>query len=227
MGYYPILLNLTGEPALVVGGGEVAERKIESLLACGASVRVVARELTPGLAGRVEKGVILRAGREFEGSHLDGVFLVVAATSDPGLNRRVSREARKRGLLINAVDQPADCNFIVPSVIRRGDLILAISTSGASPALAKKIRIELENLYGEEYASFLGLMARARKQILALGLGQKRNEEIFGDLIDSDILDAIQRGSRKEAGALLEKLLPEGVDVDALLKHGDRKRGAS
>lgn len=227
MGYYPILLNLTGETALVVGGGEVAERKVESLLACGASVRLVARDLTHGLQRRVAEGDIRHVGREFEEKHMEGTFLAVAATSDTELNRRISRQARKRGMLINAVDQPGDCNFIVPSVVRRGDLILAISTSGDSPALAKKIRMELETRFGEEYASFLSLLGRVRKAILSLGLGQKENERIFRDIVDSDILAALRRGAWEEAGETLGRLLPAGTDVQGLLNHGEENRGAS
>ena len=138
MSYYPIFLDLKGKTALVVGGGVVALRKIETLLEHGAKVHVIARELTPELAGLMEDGKVEHMGEEFRENDLDKAFMVIAATDDPALNRQVSRSAQEKGLLINAVDQPEDCNFIVPSSLRRGDLRIAVSTSGKSPALAKK-----------------------------------------------------------------------------------------
>jgi len=177
--FYPILVDLQGKKALVVGGGKVAQRKIESLLEYGASVHVIARELTAELEQLRSRKRIELLGGEFSEAHLEGAFLVIAATDDALLNRRVSQEAQKRGLLVNAVDQPADCNFIVPSVLSRGDLLIAVSTSGKSPAFARKVRLELDQHFGKEYGFFLNLMGNLRKEILRLGLSQEENKKGF------------------------------------------------
>jgi precorrin-2 dehydrogenase / sirohydrochlorin ferrochelatase len=167
--YYPILVDLRGKRVLVVGGGMVAHRKIETLLEHGASVEVVAKDLDRPVAGLVDKGLIGYGGREFSEAFLNGVFLVIAATSDEELNRRVAEKAQEKGLLVNAVDQPSDCNFIVPSILRRGDLVVSISTSGKSPAFAKKIRRDLEEHFGDEFESFLDVMGSLRESVLSLG----------------------------------------------------------
>jgi precorrin-2 dehydrogenase/sirohydrochlorin ferrochelatase len=206
MSYYPIFLDLKRKTALVVGGGMVAQRKIETLLEHGAKVHVVARELTPELAGFVAAGTVEHKGEEFHEKHLDKAFMVIAATDDAALNRQVSRSAQGKGLLINAVDQPEDCNFIVPSLLRRGDLRIAVSTCGKSPALAKKVREDLEESFGNEYESFLFLMGRLRKEILSRGLSQKENSRIFRELVGSPILDAIGRAEWSQVATILKSI---------------------
>jgi precorrin-2 dehydrogenase/sirohydrochlorin ferrochelatase len=151
MGYYPVALDLNGKSVLVVGGGNVAERKVESLLAYNALIHIISRDLTYKLQSLVESGKIHRIDESFTEKHLEGILMVVAATDNKELNHRVSECAVKKGLLINAVDQPADCNFFFPSVVKKGDLSIAISTSGKSPALAKRIREELEIQFGNEF----------------------------------------------------------------------------
>jgi precorrin-2 dehydrogenase/sirohydrochlorin ferrochelatase len=206
MSYYPIFLDLKGKTALVVGGGVVAQRKIETLLEHGAKVHVIARELTPELVGLLEAGKVEHKGEEFHENHLDKAFMVIAATDDAALNRQVSRSAQEKGLLINAVDQPEDCNFIVPSALRRGDLRIAVSTSGKSPALAKKVREDLEEHFGNEYESFLVLMGRLRKEILSRGLSQKENSRIFHELVGSPILEAIGREEWGQVASILKRI---------------------
>jgi precorrin-2 dehydrogenase/sirohydrochlorin ferrochelatase len=205
--YYPIFLDLKGKKAVVVGGGVVAQRKIDTLLEHGAEVSVVSKALTADLDGEVKAGRIRLLGEEFRKTHLEGAFMVIAATDDTDLNRRVGREAQKRGLLVNAVDQPDDCNFIVPSSLKRGDLLIAVSTSGKSPALARKVRVELESHFGPEYELFLNLMGMVRKEILRRGLSQKENSRIFRELIDSSILEAIGRGGWEEAASALSDII--------------------
>lgn len=207
MKYYPILVNLQDQPVLVVGGGKVAERKIESLLAHGAAVRLAARTLTPGLKRYVDEGRVMHLGPEFEESQLDRIFLVVAATDDAAMNRKVSEHARLKGLLINAVDQPEDCNFIVPSVLRRGDLVIAVSTSGKSPAMAKKVREDLEESFGPEYGAFLNLMGNVRELILARGLSGEENKRIFQSLIHSSIPESLKKKDWEEAATILNGIL--------------------
>ena len=218
MSYYPIFLNMIGKKVLVVGGGLVAQRKVETLLEYSALISLVSRELTPRLNDLVKNKKITFLGAEFGEEHLEGMFLVIAATDDPMLNRQVSRSAQQRGLLINAVDQPEDCNFIVPSIVRRGDLQVAISTSGKSPALARKIRHELEQRFGEEYEKLLFLMGRIRSQVLSQGMEQKENKRVFMDIVSSDILKAIIKKDRQRILEILGTALDNHVDEDTVLE---------
>jgi precorrin-2 dehydrogenase / sirohydrochlorin ferrochelatase len=211
MGYYPIFLKLDGVVALVVGGGRVAERKVETLIEYGASLRIVSRELTDKLKDLVDAGDIFWIGEEFEDHHLDGVTLVFAATDDSLLNHQVSQGAIKRGLLVNAVDQPFDCSFIVPSIVRRKDLAIAISTSGKSPALAKAIRRRLESQFGKEYETFLDLMGCLRKEVLSVGFSQEENSRIFHEMVDSDILKALAEEDWQRVETELRRILPSAL----------------
>jgi len=211
MGFYPILINLEGQQAVVVGGGRVAERKIQTLLAHGAKVRVVAKALTAALTKHVQTGGIEHLGAEFQEKDLDDAFLVVAATDNPSLNRRVSEIARKKRLLVNAVDQPSDCNFIVPSILKRGDLVIAVSTSGKSPALARRIREALEGVFGEEYEALLVLMGRLRGEILARGRSPEENKGVFQEVIRSDILAAIRENDMEKVASLLSEILEKPI----------------
>jgi precorrin-2 dehydrogenase/sirohydrochlorin ferrochelatase len=215
--FYPILVDLQGKKALVVGGGRVAQRKIETLLEHGASVQVVARELTAELEELRSAGRIELLGAEFSEAYLKGAFVVLAATDDASLNRRVSRAARQRGLLVNAVDQPADCNFIVPSVLSRGDLLIAVSTSGKSPSFARKVRVDLEQHFGEEYGFFLNLMGNLRKEILRLNLSQEENKSAFEDLVRSDLLTTIREKKWERASQIIEKALGRPVSEKQIL----------
>ena len=212
--YYPVLIDLQGKKVVVVGGGQVAQRKIETLMEYGAAVHVVSKQLTPTLQGYAESGRIQSVGQEFLKDYLDNAVMVIAATDDPLLNHNVSECAKAKGLLINAVDQPSDCSFIVPSILRRGDLLVAVSTSGKSPALAKKIREDLEKVFGNEYESFLVLMGRLRKEILALGLAQEENRQIFQKLVESPVLDALRREDWRELASILSKILDVQLSPD-------------
>ena len=200
------MLDLRGKRAVVVGGGQVAQRKIETLLRNEAEVCVVAQELNSDLKMRVAAGKVKWIGKEYDVQDLNGAFLVIAATDNPTLNRQVSGDAKRKGILINAVDQPADCSFIVPSILKRGDLLITISTSGNSPMLAKKIRRTLERQFGQEYALFLNLMGRLRREILARGFSQGENRRIFQRLVDSPILEAIGQRRWDEVASLVKEI---------------------
>lgn len=215
--FYPILVDLSGKRALVVGGGKVAQRKIETLLEHRACVQVVARELTAALEELRSAEKIEFLGEEFSEALLEGTFLVFAATDDASFNRRVSQAAQQRGLLVNAVDQPADCNFIVPSVLSRGDLLVAVSTSGKSPAFARKVRVELERHFGEEYGFFLNLMGNLRKEILCLGLSQEENKSAFESLVYSDLLGAIREKDWDRVAQIIGKVLGRSVSKNQIL----------
>lgn len=166
---YPVFLDLKGKPCLVVGGGEVAFRKAEALLKAGADqVKVVAPLFHPGFAGLGKKGIIRFSRRKFRLPDLKGAALVVCATDSEETNSLVGASAAKTGALVNVVDRPALCNFIAPAVFRNGALTIAVSTGGASPALAKKIRIQLGRLYGGAFSRKVEALRRLRLKMLAL-----------------------------------------------------------
>ena len=157
MRYYPINLDIKGRRCLVVGGGAVGTRKVHTLLQCGADVTVISPQATNELSVLAEAGDIAMQKREYSSTDLEGIFLVIGATDDETLNRQVSADAQSRNLLCNIADRPAVCNFILPSIVHRGDLVITVSTSGKSPALAKKLRKALERQFGIEYADLLNL----------------------------------------------------------------------
>lgn len=218
MAYYPIFLELKGKKILIVGGGQVAERKVETLLDCGAEINIVSLRLTDKLNKIIENNGLHYLQEEFQEEHLDGVFLVIAATDDRNLNHKISTMAQEKGLLINAVDQPADCNFIVPSIVRKGDLQIAISTSGKSPALARRLREQLDRQFGDEYKDFLVLMGLLRKEILSKGLSQKENSRIFHEIVESDILEALARKDGGRVESILSRNFPDRPVLQECLK---------
>jgi len=213
MGYYPIFVDLKGRKVLVVGGGSVASRKIETLLEYGAAVNLVSLEISDSLKDYVDSGNVKYLGKEFREDHLSGMFLVIAATDDSDLNHLISEKAEKNNMLVNAVDQPADCNFILPSIVSRGDLTIAVSTSGKSPAMAKKIRKELTDKFGPEYDLFLKLMGQIRKQVLSGGKTQEENSRIFKRIVNSDILEELKNGNLTRIASILTEILEKNVSV--------------
>lgn len=167
MSLFPLFLKLQGRLAVVVGGGSVAEGKIPSLLAAEARVRVIAPQATERIAAWAREGSVNWTAKKFEPVDLDGAFLVIAATSAAGVNEQVYREADTRGILCNAADDPEHCHFYYSAVVRRGDLQIAISTNGKSPALAQRLRQELEAQFGAEYEAWLESLGFWREILLA------------------------------------------------------------
>jgi len=188
---YPIALNLVGRRVLVVGGGNVALRKARTLAGAGAAVRVVSPEILPELRADPRFECI---AEPYDARHLAGAALVIAATDDEAVNARVAAGARAAGVLVNVVDRPALCDFIVPSVVERGALVIAISTGGAAPGLARRLREELEEEFGPEYATYLDVMANVRAGIQARDLPPDVRRRLFERLSEDDILDAAARG---------------------------------
>ncbi len=207
MGYYPVFIDVTRRKCVVVGGGEVAEGKVAGLLDAGATVTVIAPEVTPRLAEWVAAGRVRHVPRAYQEGDLADAFLVIGATDDPEVNARVWAEATARGLLVNVVDDPPRCVFIAPAVVRRGDLIVAISTSGKAPALAARLRQWLEGVLGDEYARFLELVAplRARLAQHVPDLDERRRR--WYRLVDSDVLALLREGREEEARARAEQIL--------------------
>jgi precorrin-2 dehydrogenase/sirohydrochlorin ferrochelatase len=166
MEMFPLFLKLEGRPCLLVGAGRVGEGKLKSLLRAGARVKVIAPKATAGVQRLAKSAEIVWCKRKFAARDLDGMFLVVAATSSHAANAVISEEARRRGVLCNAVDDPRNCDFYYPAVLRRGRLQIAISTGGSSPELASRLRKELESCFGAGYGPWLDHLGRQREALL-------------------------------------------------------------
>lgn len=219
MPYYPIFLDLDNQKVLVVGGGEVAERKIRNLLIYGCQISIISPHLTPHLKEMVAKRRIHHLPHESLGTVMDDAFMVIAATDDPKVNSQIASQAKERGSLVNVVDQPGDCNFIMPSIVKRGDLQIAISTAGKSPALAKKLRKEMERMFGPEYDSFLDLLGMIRKKLLSRGQAPSRNKIVFQELVDSNLLDLIKKGNRNGVSTTLRSILGKDFPLGDIVKQ--------
>ena len=207
--YYPIFLDLAGRRCLVVGGGTVALRKVEALLEHQAIVKVISPKLSSQLEKMASENTIEIEARQYRSGDLEGAFLVIAATDNAEVNGRVSRDARRLGLLINVVDDAARSNFIVPSSLSRGDITIAISTAGTSPALARKIRTELEDYFGAEYAALARLAGEVRRQLI--GSGQAVSPERWQKALDIGyLIGMLREGKEAEARAALLSRLKEG-----------------
>ncbi|NSW57533.1 MAG: bifunctional precorrin-2 dehydrogenase/sirohydrochlorin ferrochelatase [Armatimonadetes bacterium] len=191
---FPISLRVDGQRCLVVGGGRIAERKINSLLRAGAMVRVVARDPSPMVRQLAGDGTLELHVRDYSHPDLDDVFLVIVATDDAALNATVSEECRRRRLLVNVVDQPALCNFYVSAQIERGPVSISVSTGGTAPALAKHLRILLESVVGEEHGHLAELMGELRPEVLAKFDRQSDRAAAWQRLLQSDILDRLRQG---------------------------------
>ena len=203
---YPAILLLDGRLAVVIGGGHVAERKVRTLLDAGARVRVVAEDPTRGVEGRAERNEIELLQRRYQTGDLDGAAVAVAATDDEDVNKSVYADATGAGIPVNVVDNVALCTFIAPSIVRRGDLVLAISTGGNAPALAVRIRERMEREFGEEYARFLSLMGELRESVTVPG-DQDERAKAWYRVIDSDVMDLVRAGEIDRARARATELL--------------------
>lgn len=213
---YPLFALIEDRPCLVVGGGAVGERKVQDLLAAGARVTVVSKDLTPRLADLAAAGHIHAIQGDFSPEYLDGMTLVVGATDDQQVNREVSAAAQARHLLVNIVDAPDLCTFIVPAQVRRGPLTIAVSTGGASPALARQMREELEQRFGPEYGRYLRLLEAVRHLVLARRRGHPDNPDLFQRLVAGPLLEALIREDRPRALAVLEEALGEVLSSEDL-----------
>ena len=187
---FPMFLKLSGRRCLVVGAAEVGESKIAGLLETGAHIRVVALEASATVREWAQSGSIDLELRHFKPEDLDGVFLAIVATSSRALNQRIYHEAQSRGVLCNIVDVPDLCDFFYPSVVRRGDLQIAVSTAGQSPSLAQKIRRQLEQQFGPAYAAWVAELGETRKLILASDLEKERKLDLLHSLASREAVEA-------------------------------------
>ena len=216
MRYYPIHLDIRGRRCLVVGGGSVATRKTETLLDCGANVTVIGLQASAKLQKLAQSDSISLKKRGYRTTDLQDIFLVIGATDDEALNQQLSHDAEKRNILCNIADRPQVCNFILPSIVHRGDLVITISTSGKSPALSKHLRKSLENQFGEEYDHFLQVMGSIRKKLLRQSHDPEAHKQLFNQLIDSGLIELIREGKKTKINQLLRQTLGYGYDYDRL-----------
>jgi len=203
--FFPVFLNLKNKLCIVIGGGKVAERKVENLLTSQAKVKVISPEVTLKLKKLAEEGKIEWERRVYKKGDLDSAWLVIAATDNPEIQKEIFKEAEEKRIFCNVVDVPELCSFIVPSTIRRGLLTIAISTSGVSPAVARRLRETLEEIIGEEYVLYVELMKDLRKQILNLNLSPEEKEEKLQKLALAPIPRYIKYRDFKLLKVLIEK----------------------
>jgi precorrin-2 dehydrogenase/sirohydrochlorin ferrochelatase len=218
MRYYPINLDIQNRNCLVVGAGSVGTRKVMTLLKCGAKVTVVSPVISESLQDLQKSASLTIKARPYRTADLEGMFLVIGATDNEPLNRQISADAESRNTLCNIADRPAVCNFILPSIVQRDDLVITISTSGKSPALAKKMRQTLESQFGEEYGDFLRLLGAIRKKLLSQAHEPEVHKPLFEQLINSDLIAMIQTGEREEINKLLFDVLGDGFQFEELMR---------
>ena len=216
MAYIPIFLDVTGRECVVIGGGEVAARKVESILDAGAHVTIVSPHLSPSLEEIVANGLVTHIARDYQLGDMRGCVLVYAATDDPKLHRELAAEARALGIPINLVDVPELCTFIAPAVVKRGALQIAISTGGASPAFAARLRRSLEDQFGTEYALTLEVLRAARRRLHAVEIDPADRMRRLKDLANSPLPDAIAAGDVAAIDRILATHLGDGVSLAAL-----------
>jgi len=217
MKYYPVNLDIRNRKCLVVGGGTVGTRKVMTLLNCGAKVTVVSSDVAEKLQELSDGDIIKLEKRPFQISDLDKMFLVMGATDNQEINREIHSEAERLGVLCNIADRPEVCNFILPAIVNRGDLIIAISTSGKSPAFAKKIRKDLAKVFGTEYAEFLKLMGEIRNKLLSEDHEPEAHKHLFEKLIKRDLIKMIKDRNIAAVNSLLFEILGEGYIFDELM----------
>ncbi len=179
MSLFPMFLKMEGRRVLVAGAGSVGEAKIESLLATGAAVRVVAPKASPRVREWARGGRVEWEAREYRPADLAGMFLVIAATGSPALHDEIFAEARSRGVLCNCVDEPERCDFYFPAVVRRGELQIAISTGGLSPALAQRLRKELEQQFGPEWEAWVAQLGRTRDELQSIPMPPEQRKRLL------------------------------------------------
>ena len=225
MAFYPININISNRRCLVVGGGSVAARKIASLLDCEALVRVVSPEVCGTIATYANDGRLEWIRRDYHRDDLEEVFLVFAATDQPLVQKRVARDAEHAGVLLNSADDPERCDFQVPAKVRRGNLLIAVSTGGASPALAAQLKQRLLQTYGPEYAIFVELMSMVRQQVVGKNRESEENRQLFHRLLTQPLAEMIEKGQWEEILLHLESVLPKEINsreiVSAFVTKGN------
>lgn len=229
MSFYPIILNVQGRSALVIGGDTVAAEKAINLSTAGAQVTVLNPHFCDELHALAREGKVTLRAKSYEQGDLEDAFVVVAATTyEPELSEAIWQEAEERGQLINIVDVPARCNFILPSILRRGQLSISVSTGGASPALAKRIRQQLEGLFPPAYAAYLQLAGIIRTYAKNHGLSYEDRDVFFGKFFEAGILELFVNGDEEQALATTVRLLQAyNLDISISTLHHDMREATA
>jgi precorrin-2 dehydrogenase / sirohydrochlorin ferrochelatase len=205
--YYPVYIELREQPCVVIGGGKIAEGKVEGLVAAQADVTVISPDLTPHLQDLVEDQQITYLARTYQPGDLRGAFLVICATDQPEVNHQVWQEATANRQLVNVVDDTPRCNFIAPSILRKGDLTIAISTSGRAPALAVRLKERFQRELGPEYERFLELAGELREPLARHVPDFETRKALWYELVDSEILDVLARGDEDAAREIISRVV--------------------
>src|SRR5213079_249170 len=205
--FYPAFLDLRGRRAVVIGGGAIAEQKVVGLLAAGARVTVISPSVSRRLEDRAAAGTVTIERRPYRPGDLAGAFLAIAATDDPAANRAVWAEAEARGVLLNAVDDLPHCSFIAPAIHRQGDVTVAVSTAGKSPALAVRLRERIGRLIGPEYATLLELLGELRAELAQRVPDARIRTRLWYRIVDSDAIESVRRGEVAGARRRIEQLV--------------------
>ncbi len=216
MGYHPVFLDLRGRPCVVVGGGAVAQEKVESLLDAGARVTVVSPSLTAALEALAATHEVVHHPRAYRRGDLDDAVLAYVAVEDDAVRAAVAAEAAASRVLVNVVDVPQLSTFISPAVVRRDAVVVAVSTGGASPALARRLREELEERVGPEYGVAATILARVRPIIQSAEPDPQTRARTFARLVDGPLLDALRKRDAAEVDAILRDAAGEGATLRAL-----------
>jgi precorrin-2 dehydrogenase/sirohydrochlorin ferrochelatase len=207
MTYYPVYLQLHEQPCTVIGGGKIAEGKVDGLLAGGARVKVISPDLTPHLQDLVTQNKIEYIAREYQHGDLSGAFMVICGTDKAEINRQVWEEGSANRQLVNVVDDTPRCNFIAPAILRKGDLTIAISTAGRAPAIAVRLKERLDREIGPEYERFLELAAQLREPIAKHIPDFETRKALWYELVDSGILDVLARGDTPAAIDMISEVV--------------------
>jgi siroheme synthase-like protein len=218
--YYPVYIELRDQPCTVIGGGKIAEGKVEGLLAAQARVTVIAPELTTPLQHLVEHRQITYFARKYQPGDLSGAFMVICATDQADINHQVWQEASANHQLVNVVDDTPRCNFIAPSILRKGDLTIAISTSGKAPVLAVRLKERLQRELGPEYERFLELAGELREPLAQHIPDFETRKALWYQLIDSEILDVLALGDTASARKIISRIM--GFDFEPAERHWSR-----
>ena len=205
--YYPVYIQLREQPCVVIGGGKIAEGKVDGLLAAEAKVTVISPDVSPHLGQLAERGLISYIAREYRPGDLTGAFMVICATDQAEINRQVWQEATANHQLVNVVDDTPRCNFIAPSILRKGDLTIAISTSGKAPALAVRLKERLQREIGPEYERFLELAGELREPLARHIPDFETRKALWYELVDSGILDVLARDDEASAGEMISQIV--------------------
>jgi siroheme synthase-like protein len=210
--YYPVYIQMRDQSCVVIGGGKIAEGKVEGLLAVEAKVTLIAPDLTTRLRDLADQKKIAYLGRAYQPGDLIGAFMVICATDQAEINHQVWQEATANHQLVNVVDDTPRCNFIAPSILRQGDLTIAISTSGKAPALAVRLKERLRREIGPEYERFLELAGELREPLAHHVPDFETRKALWYELVDSEILDVLASGDEAQARDIISRVV--GFDFE-------------